>query len=61
MRTKTNAGDGEGTFDFIGVGGALQSTHYDLAIQDDLVGREASKSETIMKIQLSIINFLLEL
>lgn len=47
-RTKTNAGDGEGTFDFIGVGGALQSTHYDLIIQDDLVGREALKSETVM-------------
>lgn len=47
-RTNQNAGDGEGTFDFIGVGGALQSTHYDLAIQDDLVGREALKSETVM-------------
>jgi hypothetical protein len=47
-RTKANAGDGEGTFDFIGVGGALQSTHYDLAIEDDLVGREALKSETVM-------------
>lgn len=47
-RTANNAGDGEGTFDFIGVGGALQSTHYDLAIQDDLVGREAIKSETVM-------------
>lgn len=47
-RTSTNSGDGEGTFDFIGVGGALQSTHYDLAIQDDLVGREAIKSETVM-------------
>lgn len=47
-RSAKNAGDGEGTFDFIGVGGALQSTHYDLAIEDDLVGRDALKSETVM-------------
>jgi hypothetical protein len=47
-RSSAATGDGEGTFDFIGVGGALQSTHYDLAIQDDLVGREALKSETVM-------------
>jgi hypothetical protein len=47
-RSSDSVGDGEGTFDFIGVGGALQSTHYDLAIQDDLVGREALKSETVM-------------
>lgn len=48
-RTDDHSGDGEGTFDFIGVGGALQSTHYDLAIQDDLVGRDALKSESVMK------------
>jgi hypothetical protein len=47
-RSEKSSGDGEGTFDFIGVGGALQSTHYDLAIEDDLVGREALKSETVM-------------
>ena len=39
---------GEGTFDCIGVGGALQSRHYDRMIEDDLVGREAAKSEIIM-------------
>lgn len=42
---------GEGTFDFIGVGGALQSRHYGgggLIIQDDLVGRKAIESPSIM-------------
>lgn len=39
---------GEGTFDCIGVGGALQSRHYDRMIEDDLVGREALKSEIVM-------------
>jgi len=40
---------GEGTFDFIGVGGALQSRHYNgLLIQDDLVGRKAIESPSIM-------------
>lgn len=40
---------GEGTFDFIGVGGALQSRHYDRIIQDDLVGKDALKSEIMME------------
>lgn len=40
---------GEGTFDFIGVGGALQSRHYDAVIQDDLVGRKAIDSPVIME------------
>jgi hypothetical protein len=40
---------GEGTFDFLGVGGALQSRHYNRAIiQDDLVGRKAIESQSIM-------------
>lgn len=42
---------GEGTFDFIGVGGALQSRHYGaggLIIQDDLVGRKAIESQAVM-------------
>jgi hypothetical protein len=40
---------GEGTFDFLGVGGALQSRHYDgLLVQDDLVGRKAIESISIM-------------
>jgi hypothetical protein len=39
---------GEGTFDFLGVGGALQSRHYDDLTEDDLVGRKALESTTIM-------------
>lgn len=41
-------GHGEGTFDFLGVGGALQSRHYDNCIQDDLVGRKAIESQSVM-------------
>ena len=41
---------GEGTYDFLGVGGALQSRHYDGAIiQDDLVGRKAIESISVME------------
>lgn len=47
-RTPAGRGQGEGTYDFIGVGAALQSRHYDLVIQDDLVGREARKSSIVM-------------
>ena len=39
---------GEGTFDFIGVGGALQSRHYDAVIQDDLIGKKAIESQSVM-------------
>jgi len=36
---------GEGTYDFLGVGGALQSRHYNgILIQDDLIGRKAIES-----------------
>lgn len=49
MRTMAGRIQGEGTFDFIGVGSALQSRHYDLVIQDDLVGRAAYESETTMQ------------
>ena len=45
----TGAAHGEGTFDFIGVGGALQSRHYDEINQDDLVGRKAIESLSIME------------
>lgn len=47
-RTLAGAGQGEGTFDFIGVGAALQSRHYNICVQDDLVGREARKSPIVM-------------
>lgn len=45
----TGASHGEGTFDFLGAGGALQSRHYDGLIQDDLVGRKAIDSPTVME------------
>jgi hypothetical protein len=48
-RTKDATAQGEGTYDFLGVGGALQSRHYDRLIQDDLVGRKAIDSEAIME------------
>lgn len=47
-RTKSGRQHGEGTFDFIGVGGALQSRHYDMPIEDDLVGKKALGSEAHM-------------
>ncbi len=40
---------GEGSFDFLGVGGALQSRHYDFIVQDDLVGRKAIDSIAVME------------
>lgn len=42
------ASHGEGNFDFIGVGGALQSRHYDSIIEDDIVGRKAIESQSVM-------------
>jgi hypothetical protein len=48
-RSKHGAAHGEGTFDFIGVGAALQSRHYKLIIQDDLVGKEALGSSVVME------------
>lgn len=44
-RSKSGKAHGEGTFDFIGVGAALQSRHYDMAIEDDMFGRAALRSE----------------
>lgn len=44
-----SGGHGEGTFDFLGVGGALQSRHYNgMVVEDDLVGRKAIESASIM-------------
>jgi len=39
----------ESTVEAIGVGGAVVSRHYDLIKLDDLVGKEASESDEIMK------------
>jgi hypothetical protein len=41
--------NGEGTFDFLGVGKALQSRHYHDATEDDVVGRDALKSDLVME------------
>lgn len=41
--------NGEGTYDFIGVGGALQSRHYDLIDEDDLIGKKAADSAIVME------------
>lgn len=38
----------EGTFEAIGVGGALQSRHYKIVWEDDLVGEKARKSPSVM-------------
>lgn len=38
----------EGTFEAIGVDGALQSRHYRVVWEDDLVGKQAVESETVM-------------
>lgn len=45
---RTVSGMGEGTYEFLGVGGAVQSRHYDRIIEDDLVGRDAKNSELVM-------------
>jgi len=41
--------NGEGTYDFIGVGGALQSRHYTDVVEDDVIGKEAAESEIVME------------
>lgn len=40
---------GEGTYDFIGVKGALQSRHYDRQVIDDPVGEKAIASDLVME------------
>lgn len=40
---------GEGTYDFIGVKGALQSRHYNRQVIDDAVGEKAINSELVME------------
>ena len=48
-RTAKASGHGEGTYDFLGVGAALQSRHYDGIIQDDLIGKKAMNSPTVLE------------
>jgi hypothetical protein len=48
-QSSTGGAHGEGTFDFMGVGSAIQSRHYNgLLVEDDLVGRKAIESQSIM-------------
>lgn len=47
-RAASRGPQGEGTFDFLGVGGALQSRHYSDVNEDDVVGKDALESELIM-------------
>lgn len=47
-RTKKSP-DGEGTYDLLSVGMALQSRHYERVIEDDLVGKKAKESDVVMK------------
>jgi len=52
-KTHVRCGDsegyhGEGTYDLIGAGSALQSRHYKRIIEDDLVGEDAIKSDVVM-------------
>lgn len=46
--TRSDFGQGEGTYEYLGVDGALQSRHYNRVIEDDLVGKEALTSEITM-------------
>jgi hypothetical protein len=48
-RTGTARHHQEGTFEALGVGVALQSRHYDIVWEDDLVGERAIKSPTEME------------
>lgn len=48
-RTSHGARHSEGTFEAIGVGGTLQSRHYDEVWEDDLVGKNAIESDTVMQ------------
>jgi hypothetical protein len=48
-RTGARKAAQEGTFQAIGVGGAIQSQHYSRVWEDDLVGEKATKSQKVME------------
>lgn len=48
IRCSARGANGEGTFDFLGVGAALQSRHYIDITEDDVVGKDALESELVM-------------
>ncbi len=47
MTQKRESDAGEGTYEFMGAGSALQSRHYDRAIEDDLFGEKALYSPSV--------------
>lgn len=47
IRSKNAGPQGEGTYDFLGVGSALQSRHYDRIVPDDIFGIKGSESEAV--------------
>lgn len=47
-KRRVKSPNGEGTFDLLSVGSALQSRHYTRAVEDDLVGRDAIDSDKVM-------------
>jgi hypothetical protein len=49
QKSKDRGPQGEGTFDYLGVGGALQSRHYTDVNEDDVIGKEALESEVVME------------
>lgn len=48
QRSANRGPQGEGTFDYLGVGGALQSRHYSDITEDDVIGKNALESELVM-------------
>lgn len=49
MLIKREAAWPEATIETIGVGGAAQSRHFDVRVMDDLIGKTAMDSETVME------------
>jgi len=47
-KRRVKSPNGEGTYDVLSVGSALQSRHYTRAVEDDLVGRDAIDSDKVM-------------
>lgn len=49
IKTPLKGPNGEGTYDFIGIGAALQSRHYHDIDEDDVVGKDAIEQPTTME------------
>ncbi len=48
-KCSTRGPQGEGTYDYLGVGGALQSRHYSDITEDDVIGKDALNSDMVMQ------------